>query len=96
MTVSTIHRAIQPSVSSPHPSRLPVGAKPPVKSAEVLDTFERVAPTSVSSIRTSESPEMARLLEQVKAEKASVLTARYLWNFLSGMTSKHKLEQIAA
>ena len=34
--------------------------------------------------------------EQIKAEKASVLTARYLWNFLSGMTSKHKLEQIAA
>jgi pyrroloquinoline-quinone synthase len=34
--------------------------------------------------------------EQEKAEKASLLTARYLWNFLSGMTSKHKLETIAA
>ena len=34
--------------------------------------------------------------EQVKAEKASILTARYLWNFLSGMTSKHKLDAIAA
>ena len=33
--------------------------------------------------------------EQEKAEKASMLTARYLWNFLSGMTTKHKL-QIAA
>ena len=33
--------------------------------------------------------------EQEKAEKASMLTARYLWNFLSGMTSKHKL-QLAA
>ena len=33
--------------------------------------------------------------EQAKAEKASMLTARYLWNFLSGMTSKHKL-QLAA
>ena len=33
--------------------------------------------------------------EKIKAEKASVLTARYLWNFLSGMTSKHNL-RIAA
>ena len=29
--------------------------------------------------------------EKNKAEKASMYTARYLWNFLSGMTSKHKL-----
>ena len=34
--------------------------------------------------------------EQEKAEKASVLTARYLWNFLSGMTTKHKLQVTAA
>ena len=33
--------------------------------------------------------------EQIKAEKASVLTARYLWNFLSGMTSKHNLKLAA-
>ena len=33
--------------------------------------------------------------EKIKAEQASMLTARYLWNFLSGMTSKHKL-RIAA
>ena len=33
--------------------------------------------------------------DQVKAEEASLYTARYLWNFLSGMVSKHKL-QIAA
>ena len=33
--------------------------------------------------------------EQEKAEKASLITARYLWNFLSGMTAKHKL-QLAA
>ena len=33
--------------------------------------------------------------EKSKAEKASVLTARYLWNFLSGMTTKHKI-QVAA
>ena len=30
-----------------------------------------------------------------KAEKASIYTARYLWNFLSGMTSKHKIEAAA-
>ena len=34
--------------------------------------------------------------EQEKAEKASLLTARYLWNFLSGMTAKHKLQVAAA
>ena len=34
--------------------------------------------------------------EQEKAEKASLLTARYLWNFLSGMTTKHKLQVAAA
>ena len=33
--------------------------------------------------------------EQEKAETASLLTARYLWNFLSGMSSKHNL-QVAA
>ena len=33
--------------------------------------------------------------EQEKAEQASLYTARYLWNFLSGMVSKHKL-QVAA
>ena len=34
--------------------------------------------------------------EQKKAEKASLLTARYLWNFLSGMVTKHKLNKVAA
>ena len=33
--------------------------------------------------------------EQKKAENASLLTARYLWNFLSGMVSKHKLRSAA-
>ena len=33
--------------------------------------------------------------EKDKAEKASVLTARYLWNFLSGMSSKHNLQTAA-
>ena len=33
--------------------------------------------------------------EKDKAEKASVLTERYLWNFLSGMSTKHKI-QVAA
>ena len=34
--------------------------------------------------------------EQEKAEKASLLTAKFLWNFLSGMTAKHKLQEVAA
>ncbi len=33
--------------------------------------------------------------EKDKAEKASVLTARYLWNFLSGMSSKHNIQAAA-
>ena len=33
--------------------------------------------------------------EKVKAEKASTLTARYLWNFLSGMSTKHKIQAAA-
>ena len=43
------------------------------------------------------SGEVAKKLdeEKIKAEKASVLTARYLWNFLSGMSTKHRI-QVAA
>ena len=33
--------------------------------------------------------------EKSKAEKAALITARYLWNFLSGMTSKHKIQTAA-
>ena len=33
--------------------------------------------------------------EQVKAEKAALSTARYLWNFLSGMVAKHNLKAAA-
>ena len=33
--------------------------------------------------------------EQAKAEKAALSTAKYLWNFLSGMSAKHNL-QVAA
>jgi len=33
--------------------------------------------------------------EKIKAEQASMLTARYLWNFLSGMTAKHNLKYAA-
>ena len=33
--------------------------------------------------------------EQVKAEKAALSTAKYLWNFLSGMVAKHNLRVAA-
>ena len=33
--------------------------------------------------------------EQSKAEKAALLTAKYLWNFLSGMAAKHNLQAAA-
>ena len=33
--------------------------------------------------------------EQEKAEKAALSTAKYLWNFLSGMTDKYNLKAAA-
>ena len=33
--------------------------------------------------------------EQKKAEKAALSTAKYLWNFLSGMVDKHSLKAVA-
>ena len=67
-----------------------------VNSKEGLEFFE--AHKSADVIHRAECEKLLDDLskeEQIKAEKASLLTARYLWNFLSGMTSKHKL-QIAA
>ena len=67
-----------------------------VNSKEGLEFFE--AHKSADVIHRAECEKLLDGLtieEQEKAEKASLLTARYLWNFLSGMTSKHKL-QLAA
>ena len=64
-----------------------------VKSKEGLEFFE--AHKSADVVHRAECEKLLDSLskeEQVKAEKASVLTARYLWNFLSGMTSKHNLK----
>ena len=68
-----------------------------VSSKEGLEFFE--AHKSADVIHRAECEKLLDSLskeEQEKAERASLLTARYLWNFLSGMTSKHKLENIAA
>ena len=67
-----------------------------VSSKEGLEFFE--AHKSADVVHRAECEKLLDGLteeEQMKAEKASLLTARYLWNFLSGMTSKHKL-QLAA
>ena len=67
-----------------------------VSSKEGLEFFE--AHKSADVVHRAECEKLLDGLskeEQIKAEKASLLTARYLWNFLSGMTSKHKL-RIAA
>ena len=64
-----------------------------VKSQEGLEFFE--AHKSADVVHRAECEKLLDSLskeEQIKAEKASVLTARYLWNFLSGMTSKHNLK----
>ena len=67
-----------------------------VKSLEGLEFFE--AHKSADVVHRAECEKLLDSLskeEQMKAEKASVLTARYLWNFLSGMTSKHNLKLAA-
>ena len=67
-----------------------------VKSQEGLEFFE--AHKSADIVHRAECEKLLDSLseeEQIKAEKASVLTARYLWNFLSGMTSKHNLKVAA-
>ena len=67
-----------------------------VNSEEGLEFFE--AHKSADVVHRAECEKLLDSLskeEQMKAEKASVLTARYLWNFLSGMTSKHNLRLAA-
>jgi pyrroloquinoline-quinone synthase len=67
-----------------------------VKSQKGLEFFE--AHKSADIVHRAECEKLLDSLseeEQTKAEKASVLTARYLWNFLSGMSSKHNLKVAA-
>ena len=68
-----------------------------VSSKEGLEFFE--AHKSADVIHRAECEKLLDSLskeEQKKAEKASLKTAKYLWNFLSGMTVKHKLQSVAA
>ena len=67
-----------------------------VNSKEGLEFFE--AHKSADVVHRAECEKLLDSLskeEQVKAEKASILTARYLWNFLSGITTKHNLRLAA-
>ena len=67
-----------------------------VTSKEGLEFFE--AHKAADVIHRKECEKLLDALteeEKEKAEKASVLTARYLWNFLSGMSSKHNLKAAA-
>ena len=67
-----------------------------VKSKEGLEFFE--AHKAADVIHRKECEKLLDALseeEKDKAEKASVLTARYLWNFLSGMSTKHNLQTAA-
>ena len=67
-----------------------------VSSKEGLEFFE--AHKSADVVHRAECEKLLDSLskeEQQKAEKASILTARYLWNFLSGMTTKHNLKVAA-
>ena len=67
-----------------------------VTSKEGLEFFE--AHKAADVIHRKECEKLLDALteeEKDKAEKASMLTARYLWNFLSGMSSKHNLQAAA-
>ena len=67
-----------------------------VRSKEGLEFFE--AHKAADVIHRKECEKLLDALtdeEKVKAEKASMLTARYLWNFLSGMSTKHKIQAAA-
>ena len=67
-----------------------------VTSKEGLEFFE--AHKAADVIHRKECEKLLDSLteeEKDKAEKASVLTARYLWNFLSGMSTKHNLQAAA-
>ena len=67
-----------------------------VSSKEGLEFFE--AHKSADVIHRKECEKLLDALsndEKIKAEKASMLTAKYLWNFLSGMSSKHNISVAA-
>ena len=67
-----------------------------VSSKEGLEFFE--AHKAADVIHRKECEKLLDALseeEKSKAEKASMLTARYLWNFLSGMSTKHKIQAAA-
>ena len=67
-----------------------------VTSKEGLEFFE--AHKAADVIHRKECEKLLDALteeEKNKAEKASLLTARYLWNFLSGMSTKHKIQAAA-
>ena len=73
-----------------------IGGKTGVNTKQGLEFFE--AHKAADVIHRVECEKLLDGLskeEQEKAEQASMYTARYLWNFLSGMVSKHKL-QVAA
>ena len=67
-----------------------------VNSKEGLEFFE--AHKSADVVHRAECEKLLDSLskeEQKKAEKASLKTAKYLWNFLSGMSEKHNLQAAA-
>ncbi len=68
-----------------------------VSSKEGLEFFE--AHKSADVIHRAECEKLLDALpkdEQQKAENASLKTAKFLWNFLSGISAKHKLQAVAA
>ena len=68
-----------------------------VKSKEGLEFFE--AHKSADVVHRAECEKLLDSLskeEQIKAEKSALSTAKYLWNFLTGMAVKHNIPMQAA
>ena len=66
--------------------------------ASIVEHFcEQGSEVYFIDLNVEASNELIELIKSknLKAETAALSTAKYLWNFLSGMTAKHKL-QLAA
>ena len=66
---STLRPALRPEHSPKANTAQP--SSNPAQAPGAIDTFERIRPASTQGASPSQSPEMARLLEQVKAEKSA-------------------------
>ena len=67
-----------------------------VSSKEGLEFFEvHMAADKYHRVACEKLLDGLSKVEQAKAEKSALSTAKYLWNFLSGIAAKHNLQAAA-